>query len=269
MNAALGRTARHPRRQALIFIVLTSPVMFGSRYLPLPNGAVLVLLLLIATLLLLRFEGRGAAELGLDLSWRRVREFAGGLAGGAAIVLLIAATLRVVLPFAWERNPHFELAALGSAFLCFLTSNVAEELAFRGYGFDRLIAWIGHWPAQLVTAVLFAIGHLLMGWPWLAVLTGVPAGSLLFGLVFVRWRSLPAAIGVHVAFNWVRELLLEDPARPATVFGPHSARMWTREEQILASLVFTAIALLVCVALARSISSRRQIPPQAGTAPTL
>jgi membrane protease YdiL (CAAX protease family) len=33
------------------------------------------------------------------------------------------------------------------------------------------------------------------------------AGSLLFGLVFIRWRSVPAAAGVHAAWNWPGEAI--------------------------------------------------------------
>jgi hypothetical protein len=59
-----------------------------------------------------------------------------------------------------------------------------EELLFRGYGFERLIKGLGHWPAQRATALLFAAFHVANGWPWQVALMGTTVGSLLFGLVF-------------------------------------------------------------------------------------
>lgn len=244
-------------RRALLFVAVCSPFMFASRYLPLPHPAAPLVLLLVVTLLFLRWDGRSPAVLGLDWSWRRVREFVAGLGGGALLVVAVALCARLVLPFPWVRNPAFEPAALVSAFLYFFFSNSAEELVFRGYGFERLIAGIGHWPAQFVTALLFAFGHILNGWPWQTALIGTTSGSLLFGLVFVRWRSIPAAAGVHIAGNWMRGLLLDDPPAAKTFFAPLAPRPWTSSEQMLATFIHLGITLIVCAALARSIQNHQ------------
>jgi membrane protease YdiL (CAAX protease family) len=50
-------------------------------------------------------------------------------------------------------------------------------------------------------AVLSAMFHVFSGWSWEVALISTTAGSLLFGLVFVRWQSVPAAIGVHAAWT--------------------------------------------------------------------
>ena len=232
--------------------------MFASRYFHLPHPAVPLALVLGATLLFLRWDGRSPAVLGLDWSWRRAGEFIAGLGGGALLIATMAVCARLVLPFPWVRNPAFEPAAMVFAFLYFFFSNSAEELVFRGYGFERLIAGIGHWPAQLVTALLFALFHILNGWPWQTALIGTTSGSLLFGLVFVRWQSLPAAAGVHVAANWMRDLWFNDPPGRSTFYAPLAPRPWTPTEQLLVSLIFTGLVLLACVALAISIRHKRK-----------
>ena len=134
-----------------------------------------------------------------------------GLGGAALLVVAIALVIALVLPFPWVGNPRFDptLAMLSLASL--LYGNSVEELIFRGYSLERLIAGIGHWQAQLVTAIFFAVFHIANGWPWQVALVGTTVGSLLFGLVFVRWHSVPAAVGVHVAANWMRDLILLDP----------------------------------------------------------
>jgi membrane protease YdiL (CAAX protease family) len=83
-------------------------------------------------------------------------------------------------------------------------------------------------------------------------LVGTTVGSLLFGLVFVRWRSLPAAIGVHAAVNWTRDLLLLDPPTAKTLFAPLSPRPWTSGEQVVAMLIMNGIILIACAMLWRS-----------------
>lgn len=245
-------------RRALFFMALCSPFMFASRYLPLPHPGAPLALLLVVTLLFLRWDGRSPAVLGLDLSSRRVREFIAGVGGGAVLIVTMAACVRLVLPFPWVRNPAFEPVALASAFLYFFLSNAAEELVFRGYGFERLIAGIGHWPAQLVTALLFALFHILNGWPWQTALIGTASGSLLFGLVFFRWQSVPAAAGVHLAGNWGHRLLLSDPPGRSTIYAPLAPRPWTATEQLQASLIFTGVALLACVVLTISIRNKHR-----------
>ena len=83
--------------------------------------------------------------------------------------------------------------------------------------------------------------------------------SLVFGLVFVRWRSVPAAAGGHVAANWMRDLTLQDPPGPATLFGPLAPRPWTTSEQVAVALVWNGGILLACVYLWGSIHRRLDV----------
>jgi hypothetical protein len=78
----------------------------------------------------------------------------------------------------------------------------------------------------------------------------------LFGLVFVRWRSVPAAAGVHAAANWVRDLLLSDPPTVTTLLAPLSPRPWTLAEQLGSMLIMDGVFLAACAALAVSIRRR-------------
>src|SRR4051794_27432135 len=242
--------------RAVLFLALTGPLWLRPGMIPL-GPTVLAVALIVISWLFLRSERRSLAALGLELSWPRLRELLAGLLGGALLIVVTALVAGIALPFPWARNPAFSASAACFSLLYLLAANAVEELIFRGYSFDRLIAGIGHWPAQLVTALLFAVYHMAQGWPWQVALIGTTTGSLLFGLVFVRWRSLPAALGVHAAAKWTRDLLFADPPTAKTVYAPLAPRMWTPQEQLMAMVVFTAITLLACVALAVSIRSSR------------
>lgn len=243
-------------RRALLYLLLCAPIYLTPRALSVAHPLALVAALIGVTYLFLRSEHRSLAVLGLDPSWRRVRELAGGWAGGALLMVVVALCLRVLLPFPWARNPAFSSAAAVFSLGWLLSGNAVEELVFRGYSFERLIAGIGHWPAQVVTALLFAVFHIVNGWPWQIALVGTSIGSLLFALVFIRWQSVPAAVGVHAAVNWVRDLLLLDPPTAKTWFAPLSIRRWTPTEQLTGGVIFNGLILLACVALWLSI--RRQ-----------
>jgi len=243
-------------RRALLFLLICAPIWGLPNALGAVHPAAPAAALVALSWGFLRSEQRSLAVLGLGASWRRLGELIAGLVGGALLITVIALVVRLVLPFPWAWNPRFSAGMAAWSLLWFLCGNAVEELVFRGYGFERLIAGLGHWPAQLVTALLFALFHVVNGWPWQVALLNTTVGSLLFGLVFVRWRSVPAAVGVHAAANWVRELLLSDPPTVNTLFAPLSPRPWTPGEQLGAMLAMDAVFLAACAALAVSIRRR-------------
>jgi membrane protease YdiL (CAAX protease family) len=262
-NLSQGRLVEGERaialRQAALFLLICSPLWLAPR--AVWRGYPFTLPVLVGlTLLFLRWDRRSSAAIGLDLSWRSARELVYGLGGGALLVAAIALVIALVLPFPWVRNPRFNPTLATFSFLSLLYGNSVEELIFRGYSFERLIAGIGHWKAQLVTAILFAVFHMANGWPWQVALVSTTIGSLLFGLVFVRMHSVPAAAGVHVAANWMRDLTLRDPPGPGTLFGPIAPRPWTASEQLATTIVWNGLILLACAVLWRSIHRRRAQP---------
>jgi membrane protease YdiL (CAAX protease family) len=239
-------------RRALLFLAVCSPLYLTPGVFSVGHPAVMAAIVLAVTALFLRWDGRPLSVLGLEPSIRRLGELAAGFAGGALVILVVALGARMLLPFPWVRNPSFTYTAAGFSLLWLLFGNAVEELIFRGYSFERLIGAVGHWKAQLVTALLFALFHVMQGWSWQVALTGTTIGSLFFGLVFIRWRSVPAAVGTHVAANWMRDLILTDPPTAKTLFAPLSPRPWTSGEQMTAMLLLDGILLLTSLALWRS-----------------
>ena len=80
-----------------------------------------------------------------------------------------------------------------------------RPLVYRGYAFVRLADRFGPYVTVVATSSLFALLHLQSGVPWLSVLAGVLTSGLVFGAIFARWRSVPLALGFHVATNIVQD----------------------------------------------------------------
>ena len=243
-------------RRAVLFIVATSPMWLVPRRLHLFHPAVLLAIAIGATLLFLWWDDASPSLLGLDLSWTRPVQLVLGFVGGAAMIAVVAVLLHLVLPFQWVVNPAFFLPLALVALLWAFVTNATEELVFRGYAFERLIETIGLWPAQLVVALLYGVYHLLNGWSWQVAFGATLIGSLMFGLAYVRWRSIPLVVGAHAAVTWVRDLILLDPPEMRTWFGPLALRAWTPEERQTTLIVFNAVALVVCFLLWLSILRR-------------
>jgi membrane protease YdiL (CAAX protease family) len=244
--------------RALLFLAATSPIWAFSQASALLNPAGRLALVLALTLLFLWWDKRPAEVLGLDPRPRRLAELALGFLGGAVLIGVIAAVMYFVLPFPWHRNESFRAGAALMSLLFLLVASAVEELIFRGYALERMMAAIGLWPAQILTALIFALYHMLHGWSWDVAIIGTTLGSLLFGLVFARWRSVPVAVGVHAAGNWTRDLLLADPPTVRTFVGPLASRAWTPLDQFNARVVWNGVAFLACVVMAIAVYRHRR-----------
>jgi membrane protease YdiL (CAAX protease family) len=150
-----------------------------------------------------------------------------GFLAGSALTGLWLVIVSVATGASWHPNPGFScLALLGTCAFNFF-NNVGEELVYRGYAFVRLLERLGPIRTVVVTSGVFALLHLQAGLPWLSVLAGVFTAGLLFGAIFERWRSVPLALGFHVATNVVQDASglrtgaasLFRPSYPAAVAG--------------------------------------------------
>ncbi len=248
-SAAALPIRRGSSRRAIVFMVVGATLLvfaYRAPLLLLPLAGVLATL----TVILLRRDGRSGAALGLELSLRRLAQCGAGAVGGASLGVIVLGLARLVTPFHWATNVSFKpaMAAFSLGFL--LVANASEELVFRGYTFDILVRVLGAWPAQALVAIAFAAFHVACGWPWLDALTATIPGSLLFGLVMLRWRSLPAAIGLHVMWNWTRGLLFQSPATPATLWVPLGVERWGTAERVTVQVLLVTVTLLACAVLA-------------------
>jgi uncharacterized protein len=134
----------------------------------------------------------------------------GGLMG--TVLMLVPALILGIFGLArWQWNPT-GFSTLASGPLLFIEVAIAEELLFRGFIFQRLITGIGQWPAQLTLAGFFLLTHLnnpgMIDSAKIFASSNIFLASLLFGLAFIRTRSLAMPLGIHFMANWVQGGLL-------------------------------------------------------------
>jgi exosortase E/protease (VPEID-CTERM system) len=172
----------------------------------------------IAGLLMLARYRRKLATIDWHWSWR-------GPAVGALVFLLWIVAAHFLVP---ESAMPEKLAAVPTALRGFwivsriagsvLIVPIAEELAYRGYLMRRLTGpdfesvpfRSVHWPAVIITAIVFGLAH---GALWLP---GVAAG-LAYGLILVRTDRIGEAVAAHATTNALVA---------ASVLGWHQWQLW-------------------------------------------
>jgi membrane protease YdiL (CAAX protease family) len=107
----------------------------------------------------------------------------------------------------WQWNP-LGLSVLSSSLSLSAGVAIAEELLFRGFLFQRLIAGLGQWAAQLIIAAYFLLAHLnnpgMTGGVKAMASINIFLASILFGLAFIQTKSLAMPLGLHFMANFVQ-----------------------------------------------------------------
>jgi len=192
--------------------------------------------LLASWVLLARVEHRPLAALGFGLHSATTRETLLGIAVGGA---LIAATVVLLLAtgaarFTADAGTAIDyLRFLAWTLLFFAVAAAFEELIFRGYPFQVLVAWIGPWPAILVGSALFSALHAGNPNITLVAFANIFLAGILLSVAYLRTRSLWFATGVHVGWNWSMASLFDFPVSglgfetPLYSAAPVGAEWWT------------------------------------------
>lgn len=200
---------------AIFFVLLTAMlfplILMGQRAetgVPLYQQALVVLAASLVCQALRRWP---LSELfgALDVRW--AQQLLAGIGAGALLMLAPALLLALSGGVSWRINPDWT-ATLGAGLSTMALVALTEEALFRGFLFQRLLDGLGVWPAQLLIAALFTLTHsdALATQGVLGILAGanIFLASIVFGLAYLRTRSLAAPIGLHFAANAVQGPLL-------------------------------------------------------------
>jgi membrane protease YdiL (CAAX protease family) len=181
-------------------------------------------------------------QLGAALGWTLVVL--------AVLPMVLAGTLNIQF---WTKPRAFSLLLLNLITLA--VAALAEEVAFRGYPFRRLIEAIGPVAATITISLLFGLGHALNpGANWTSTLVTMLAG-LLLSIAWLRTHGLWLGWGFHFAWNASMGILFGLPISGindfASVVQTRSfGRLWlTGGAYGPEGANFTAIVLLIGIVI--------------------
>jgi membrane protease YdiL (CAAX protease family) len=142
----------------------------------------------------LRTGWTGEAGLGLAVGW--------GLAVACVLPMVVGGGIAIVLvlqPSAW--------AWLAAETAFFALASLVEEIAFRGYGFQRFAESVGPLGAVLGYAAFYAIMQALVPGANHASVAGSVMLSLLLSMAYLRSRALWVSWGINFGWKASRALL--------------------------------------------------------------
>jgi len=149
------------------------------------------------------------------------REFALGAAigwTGVAVCALIIAIFGALVVFFYTGWRQFALIPLDLAIL--LIASLAEEVAFRGYPFQRLSEATNPLFAMLVLSGLYALAHITNPDASPASFLVTMFAGWLFTIAYLRTRALWLGWGIHFAWNASMAVLFGLPPSGPTRFSP-------------------------------------------------
>lgn len=169
------------------------------------------MLIIMATTIcqLLRKESITVITGKLNVTW--LRQLLIGLSLGAVLMLVPAFFLTIFGVVQWHMNDD-AFATIVSGLTLFVGVAIAEELLFRGFLFQRLIESLGKWPAQFIIAGLFLLTHInnpgMVGITKLMASVNIFIASIMFGLAFLKTKSLAMPVGLHFMANFMQGTIL-------------------------------------------------------------
>lgn len=159
-----------------------------------------------------RLRGEPLSSVGFRLDRRWFAQFVAGVLIGTVAMLAIVGLIWTAGGVRLEMDPQRSAGTLLYGLYLFLFVALFEETLFRGFVFQRLVDGTGVWFAQLMLAMLFAVGHWgnpgMQGATEVVAMLDLSLGAIFLGLAYLRTRSLALPVGLHLGWNWAQGHLL-------------------------------------------------------------
>jgi membrane protease YdiL (CAAX protease family) len=191
---------------------------------PLVERSVLLFLLIVgfaAMGRLFNHQSQPVRAMGLTFrpGWRREVALGSAIGWGLLILSILPMVLTGGLIVTLWAVPR-QFGTLLMDLLVLAVAALAEEVAFRGYPFQRLIEALGPTLATVASAFVFAALHLFNPYAsstsfWVTVLS-----SWLLSVAYLRTRALWVCWGWHFAWNASMSVLFGLPVSGLTQFSP-------------------------------------------------
>ena len=176
-------------------------------------GAMLVMgAALLLSWIAVRLEGTSLAGIGLKLDGRFARQWLIGTAIGVGLIVSTALMVMAADGFHWVAATSPALGVEIRTIIGFLGGAVFEELALRGFAFQRAVRGVGARWAILIFGIIFSVLHLPGNTEFSGTLLAVAMidifmAGVMLSLCYLRTNSLALPIGLHFGWNLTQESL--------------------------------------------------------------
>ena len=151
-------------------------------------------------------EGKTFDSLGLTFHCGWLKMLLSGAAAGTTLMAVVCGTLTATRLASYSGLAHHAPAdclPLATITLFILLAASLEEIAFRGYAFQRLVDATGAPGAIAIFSLLFGLGHYSNPSATALSIANTILAGIIMALGFLRTRSLWFPIGLHFAWNLV------------------------------------------------------------------
>lgn len=170
-----------------------------------------VVLIILVTIICQLLRKESILKITGEFNFGWLRQLFIGIIIGAVLMLLPAIILTASGLVHLQTN-IISFSGIMAGVAVFVGVAIAEEFLFRGFIFQRLTESFGQWPGQLIIAGMFLLTHInnpgMAGTIKLLASLNIFLASILFGLAFIKTRSLAMPLGIHFMANWVQGTLL-------------------------------------------------------------
>jgi uncharacterized protein len=163
-----------------------------------------------------------------------------GISSFALIILLFIVFAKVQINI----NPNAFNSWTLYWYLTIIPAVLMEEIAFRSYPFLKLNNVLGLRIAQIITAVAFALYHIVFGWNIGSAFLGPGVWSFVFGIVAIRSGGIAVPTGIHFGLNLLHAMIGTGKS--------HAEPIWivSNGEQVsTVSLIIQLLILIVGITL--------------------
>ncbi len=192
----------------IVFLVLGAQFVLLFKE-PIPKlyyGLVGTLGALLTLSIFLKIERKSFGSIGLKFEKTTLVNWLKGILLGIAVFMLMMLVLVLFGGMYFQKINIQNYTRISLSLIPFLPLALMEELAFRTYPFLMLKSKLGTWSAQFIIALLFALYHILMGWPVYIAFLGPFIWSFAFGWSALWSKGIAMPFGFHLALNWMQNL---------------------------------------------------------------
>lgn len=213
-----------------------------------------------AVWILLKMEKKSFGDYGLSWQPDTITRFVKGIITGIAAFGLIMVILLLFTGLKLSQNTVSWQPAMLLGYLAIIPLALMEEVAFRSFSFVKLDEVFGLRATQLITAVAFALYHIIQGWNWQIAFLGPGIWALVFGLSAARTKGIAMPTGIHVALNLMQTLFGMKEKTNAEIWRVHlpANASAAAAEQVQNWGIITQALILVIVVLLTEFFIRRR-----------